>query len=149
MVKLDYHADAEHPEVADLVLTVKESTFRAWRFGAGLSFDFQRMEVRGRVVHTRHYFLGGLRTLQLRLEPAYVTVPNFWQPVRQGPAATAEAELTQLDLFLPRDELQAPPPATISGSSTRFSITGRARSSATRAPSCAIGCGRRSSYNFE
>ncbi len=106
LVKLDYHANPEHPEVADLVLTVKESTFRAWRLGAGVSFDFQRMEVRGRLVHTRRYFLHGLRTLQLRLEPAYVTVPNFWQPVRQGPAATAEAELTQLDVIFPRDELK-------------------------------------------
>ncbi|MCA1664446.1 MAG: BamA/TamA family outer membrane protein [Myxococcales bacterium] len=107
MVKLDYHADAEHPEVADLVLTVNESTFRALRFGAGVSFDFERMEVRGRIVHTRRYFANGLRTLQLRLEPAYVTVPNFWQPVRHGPAATAEAELTQLDVIFPRDELKA------------------------------------------
>lgn len=107
MVKLDYHADAEHPEVADLVLTVNESTFRAWRFGAGVSFDFQRMEVRGRIVHTRRYFANGLRTLQLRLEPAYVTVPNFWQPVRHGPAATIEAEFTQLDVIFPRDELKA------------------------------------------
>jgi translocation and assembly module TamA len=106
MVKLDYAADPVHPDVANLTLTVQESTFRAWRLGAGVSFDLQRMEVRGRLVHIRRYFLGGLRTLQLRLEPAYVTVPNFWQPVRHGPAATAEVEFTQLGVIFPRDELK-------------------------------------------
>ena len=105
-VELDYHADPDHPDIVDLVLTVQESTLRAWRLGAGVSFDFQRMEVRGRVLHIRRYFAGGLRTLQLRLEPAYVTVPSFWQPVRQGPAATAEVELTQLDAIFPRDEVK-------------------------------------------
>ncbi|MDB4969946.1 MAG: surface antigen [Myxococcales bacterium] len=106
LVNLEYHANPDHPDVVDLVLTVKESTLRAWRVGAGVSFDFQRMEVRGRLLHMRRYFLDGMRTLQLRLEPAYVTVPNFWQPVRHGPAATAEAELTQLDVIFPRDELK-------------------------------------------
>jgi outer membrane protein assembly factor BamA len=106
LIKLEYHPRESSPDVADLVLTLEESTFRAWRFGGGVSFDLQRMEVRARVLHTRRYFAGGLRTLQLRFEPAYVTVPNFWQPVRSGPAATAEAELTQLDAFLPRDELK-------------------------------------------
>ncbi len=106
LVKLDYHANPEHPEIADAVLTVKETTFRTWRLGAGVSFDQQRMEVRGRLLHIRHYFLNGLRTLQLRLEPAFVALPTFWQPVRYGAAATAEAELTQLDVLFPRDEIK-------------------------------------------
>lgn len=106
LVELDYHADPQHPDVADPVLTVKEGTFRAWRVGAGVSFDLSRMEVRGRLLHTRRYFLDGLRTLELRLEPAYVSLPNFWQPVRYGAAATAEAQFTQLDLFSPRDQLK-------------------------------------------
>ena len=57
-VEVDYHADPAHPELAD-VLTVSGGAFRAWRLGAGLSFDFQRMEVRGRVSTSAPLFLTG------------------------------------------------------------------------------------------
>src|SRR5207302_1010638 len=61
----------------------------------------------GRAEYTRHYFLGGLRRLRVRAEPAWVFIPAIWEPTKSGPAATLEVELTQLDLGLPPDELHA------------------------------------------
>lgn len=106
-VRIDYAHDPLHPGDADVRIAVAEGTFNEWRFGAGLSLELQRSELRGRAEYTRENFLGGLRRLRLRAEPAYVFVPAFWQPDRQGPAATVEAELTQPDLALPADELRA------------------------------------------
>jgi outer membrane protein assembly factor BamA len=73
----------------------------------GLSLELSRSELRGRAEYTRHRFLGGLRRLRVRAEPAWVFVPAFWAPLKSGPAATMEVELTQLDLGLPPDELRA------------------------------------------
>src|SRR5207245_6915156 len=40
------------------------------------------------------------------LEPAYVAPPAFWNVQRQGPALTAEAQLTQPDLIWPLTQLK-------------------------------------------
>ena len=106
-VRIDYRHNAVHAEQADVTLAVTEGAVNAWRLGLGLSLELQRSEVRGRAEYTRYHFLGGLRRLRLRAEPAWVFIPTFWQPLTQGPAATIEAELTQFDLGLPPDELHA------------------------------------------
>jgi len=56
--------------------------------------------------YTRRNFLGGLRTLTLRLEPAWVAVPSFWDPQRNGPAGLVEAHLIQPDWPLPLGKLE-------------------------------------------
>jgi outer membrane protein assembly factor BamA len=106
-VRIDYRPNAVHPEQADVVMTLTEGALNEWRLGVGLSLELQRSELRGRAEYMRHYFLGGLRRLRVRAEPAYVFVPAFWQPIKQGPAATVELELTQFDVGLPPDELRA------------------------------------------
>jgi outer membrane protein assembly factor BamA len=106
-VRVGYEHNAAHPDEADVTLAVAEGPVNEWRFGAGLTLELQRSEFRGRAEYTRYHWLGGLRRLRLRAEPAYVFVPAFWKPIKQGPAATVEAELTQLDLGLPPDELHA------------------------------------------
>jgi translocation and assembly module TamA len=106
-VRVDYGHDAADPGAADVRLSVDEGAFDQWRLGLGVSLELQRSELRGRAEYTRYDFLGGLRRLRIRAEPAYVFVPAFWQPDRQGPAASVEAELTQPDLALPPDELRA------------------------------------------
>jgi outer membrane protein assembly factor BamA len=105
-VRIDYRPNAVHPEQADVVMTLTEGALNEWRLGVGLSLELQRSELRGRAEYMRHYFLGGLRRLRLRAEPAYVFVPAFWQPIKQGPAATVELELSQFDVGLPPDELR-------------------------------------------
>jgi outer membrane protein assembly factor BamA len=104
-VLIRYEHDPVHPETADVTLAVTEGPVNEWRFGLGVTLELQRSELRGRAEYTRHRFLGGLRRLRIRAEPAYVFVPAFWDPITQGPAGTVEAELTQLDLGLPPDEL--------------------------------------------
>ncbi len=107
MVRIDYRHNAVRPEQADVTLGLTEGAVDEWRVGLGVTLELQRSELRGRAEYTRHHFLGGLRRLRLRAEPAYVFVPAFWKPLRQGPAGTVEAELTQLDLGLPPDALHA------------------------------------------
>jgi hypothetical protein len=58
------------------------------------------------VSYTRRNWLGGLRTLTLRLEPAWVAVPDFWNPQRNGPAGLAEVHLVQPDWPLPQAALE-------------------------------------------
>ena len=106
-VRIDYKHNAFHPERADVTLGLVEGPANEWRVGLGLTLELQRSEIRGRAEYTRYHWLGGLRRLRLRAEPAYVFVPAFWNPIRTGPAGTIEAEMTQLDLGLPPDELHA------------------------------------------
>jgi outer membrane protein assembly factor BamA len=106
-VRIDYKPNAVHPEQADVTLAVTEGAVNEWRLGLGVTLELQRSELRGRAEYTRYHWLGGLRRLRLRAEPAYVFVPAFWNPLKQGPAGTVEAEMTQLDLGLPPDELHA------------------------------------------
>lgn len=104
-VVIDYRHNPVHPEQADVTLALGEGAANQWRLGVGVSLELQRSELRGRAEYTRYHWLGGLRRLRLRAEPAYVFVPAFWNPLRQGPAGTVEAELTQLDLGWLPDEL--------------------------------------------
>ena len=109
-VKIDYaHAPdlAGRADQVDVIIRVQEAPFHEWRLGAGLSLDLQRTEVRGRILYDQHSLFGGLRSFRLRLEPAYVAVPAFWNPLRNGPAATAEMQFSQLDLIRAPDELKA------------------------------------------
>ncbi len=105
-VKVDYQHDPKRPDVADVVITVKEGTFHQLQLGGGVGLEFERMEVRLRAIYTRNNFLGGLRTLKLKLEPAYVTIPTFWNIERQGPAITDEVVFTQPDAIFKLDQLK-------------------------------------------
>ncbi|HEY7954845.1 MAG TPA: POTRA domain-containing protein, partial [Polyangia bacterium] len=100
-VKVDYDHQPGDPEVADVTVTVQESTFNELRLGLGIGLESQRTDVHGSFIYTRHNFLGRLRQLRLRLEPAYVAIPAFWNVERSGPALLAEAQLTQPDLPWP------------------------------------------------
>ena len=104
-VRIEYKHNLLHPERADVTLALVEGPANQWRLGAGVTLELQRTEIRGRAEYTRYHWLGGLRRFRLRAEPAYVFVPAFWNPLKSGPAGTVEAEMTQLDLGLPPDEL--------------------------------------------
>lgn len=106
-VRIDYKQNMTRPDQADVVIGVTEGAFNEWRLGVGLSLELSRMELRGRAEYTRHHFLGGLRRLRVRAEPAWVFIPAIWQPQKSGPGATVEVEMTQLDVGLPPDEVRA------------------------------------------
>jgi outer membrane protein assembly factor BamA len=98
-VRLELVRDPIDPSIAHVQIHVQESTFRELRLGGGLAVESQRNDVHLFVQYTRRNFLGGLRTLRLRLEPAFVVVPALWNIARYGPAAIAEAEFKQPFLF--------------------------------------------------
>jgi len=105
-VRVEVEHRREHPEIADLVVTVKETTFNEVRVGAGFGLESQRQDAHASVTYARHNWLGGLRTLRLRIEPAYVVMPVVWDVRRQGLALTAEAVLTQPDVIWPLTQLK-------------------------------------------
>jgi translocation and assembly module TamA len=102
-VRIEYLHAPEHTEVADVVISVHEAQFHELRLGGGFGLESQRTDVHLSAIYTKRNFLGGLRSLRLRLEPAYVAIPAFWSPgapgARQGVAGTTEAQFTQPDLF--------------------------------------------------
>lgn len=105
-VKVEVAPEGGRADVADVILQVHEGPLRELRLGVGFGLEFQRTEVRARAVYTRRNFFGGLRSLRLRLEPAFVAIPAFWNISRKGPAALAEAQFTQPDLFTTFDTLK-------------------------------------------
>jgi translocation and assembly module TamA len=78
-----------------VTVEVREAGFNQLRLGGGFGLEPLRNEVRAQVNYTRYNFLGGLRRLELTLRPAYAVIPAVWDPIRHGPALTAEATLTQ------------------------------------------------------
>ncbi len=105
-VKLEKTQDPTNPAIANVVFEVVEGKTQELRLGVGFGLDADRMEVRARAIYTRLNFLGGLRSLTFRIEPAYVVLPTFWNPEKQGPAVTTDVTLTQPDLFLRNDALK-------------------------------------------
>ena len=98
-VRLNYTHDPEDPSIANVRIEVLESTFRELRVGGGFTIEAQRNDVHLFVQYTKRNFLGGLRVLRLRFEPAFVAVPAVWSPQRLGPALATEVEFKQPFLF--------------------------------------------------
>ncbi len=98
-VRITYVHDPVDPSIANVKIEVQESAFRELRVGGGLSIEAQRNDLHLFAQYTKRNFFGGMRSLRLRLEPAIVAVPAVWNPVRVGPALTAEAEFKQPFLF--------------------------------------------------
>lgn len=95
-----------HPEVADVNVSVQETSFNEVRVGFGFGLEPQRTDAHASITYSRLNWLGGLRTVKLRLEPAWVALPAFWNIQRQGPAVTAEAQLIQPDVLWPLTQLK-------------------------------------------
>ena len=106
-VSIDYEPRPDDPSRADVQIEVRESKLNEVRLGVGLGLDFYRTDLHAAVGYTRRNFLGGLRTLTLRLEPAWAAVPALWDPQRTGPAGLAQIELVQPDWPLPLAKLEA------------------------------------------
>ncbi|HJZ86759.1 MAG TPA: POTRA domain-containing protein [Polyangia bacterium] len=96
-VRLDLPLDPQ--PVANVTIAVEPGPLHALRLGGGAGIERQRYEARGRVELSWRNFLGGLRTLRLKLRPAYVVVPSIFDPKQDGFAADADLELVQPDLL--------------------------------------------------
>ncbi len=92
--------DLPQDEGAQKVTIRLEPTHRReLRLGGGLGVERRRHEVRliGRFVWRN--FLGGMRILEARVRPAFVTIPNAWASSVSGPAVENTLRLTQPDIF--------------------------------------------------
>jgi outer membrane protein insertion porin family len=86
-------------EVADVKISVKPGKLYELRLGGGFGAELQREEIHGRFQLTLNNFLGGLRKLRIRINPAYVVIPSITDVQRSGPAAESDIQLTQPDIF--------------------------------------------------
>ncbi len=111
-VKVEYEHDPSHPELADVIITVHEGKFRELRLGGGVNFESTRYDVHLAGQYTKHNFIGGLRTLKLRLEPGWVFLVNpqsIGAPTggpSNGPSLRATATFTQPDFIAPWYDLK-------------------------------------------
>lgn len=89
------------PARADPAVTVKltPAKLRRLRLGGGLGIELRRQEARLLADWTLRNFLGGLRTLSIRLKPSLVAIPTVWDLQRSGFAIESEVELVQPYLF--------------------------------------------------
>jgi translocation and assembly module TamA len=94
-IELDSHPQ----EQPDVTIHVAPGKLHELRLGGGIGVESQHEEVRVRGEWTLRNFLGGLRTLRLRLKPAYVVIPNISNPVQSGIAAENDLTLKQPDIF--------------------------------------------------
>jgi translocation and assembly module TamA len=84
---------------AKVKIMVTPTKLRDLRLGVGFGFEKQRHEIRLSGRWTWRNFLGGMRTLTVRLRPAYVFLPTMWDAERTGAAVESEVQLTQPDIF--------------------------------------------------
>ncbi|HEX9101005.1 MAG TPA: BamA/TamA family outer membrane protein, partial [Polyangia bacterium] len=111
-VKVEYEHDPARPELANVIITVHEGTFRELRLGGGVNFESTRYDVHLAGQYIKHNFFGGLRTLKLRLEPGWVFLVNpasIGAPTggpSNGPSVKAQATFTQPDFIAPWYDLK-------------------------------------------
>jgi outer membrane protein insertion porin family len=111
-VKVEYEHDPSHAELADVVITVHEGKFHELRLGGGVNFESTRYDVHLAAQYIKNNFLGGLRTLKLRLEPGWVFLVNtasIGAPTggpTMGPSLKAEATFIQPDFIAPWYDLK-------------------------------------------
>lgn len=106
-VRVEPVENPQRPDLADVKITVTEGKHRELRLGVGVGIESLRTEVHGEAVYTQRRFLGGLRQLQLTLQPGYAALPAVWaNPIyRHGPMLLFKSEFTQPDLIGPSSAL--------------------------------------------
>jgi len=105
MVRLEL--PPEPTPTANVHIKVAPGKLRELRVSAGLGAEQTRQEVRAGVTWTINNFYGGLRRLRVRVQPAYVVLPDVSAPLRSGFAADNDVQLIQPDLFGSRVSGQA------------------------------------------
>lgn len=80
-------------EVAPVTIKVWPTKLKELRLGVGVGLESRRHEVRFIGRFTWRNFLGGLRTLAVKVQPKYVFIPAFWDYEEDGHGAAVEAEV--------------------------------------------------------
>ncbi|MEO6954183.1 MAG: BamA/TamA family outer membrane protein [Polyangia bacterium] len=98
-VRVTLEHSPSDPHIANVVIHVQEAQFHELKLGGGVSIETQRNDVHLLAQYTKRNFLGGMRTLTLKLEPGFAVVPAIWRIVRYGPTVSAEATFRQPFVF--------------------------------------------------
>jgi translocation and assembly module TamA len=100
-VQVEAVPDPEHPDIANVVVQVSEGKHRDLRIGAGVGIEPLRNDVHAELLYTQRRFLGGLRVLNVTVQPGYAALPAVWaDPLRRhGPILLTRFDLTQPDLL--------------------------------------------------
>ncbi len=100
-VRVEPEPDPQHPEIANVVVQVTEGKHRDLRLGAGVGIEPLRNDVHAELLYTQRRFLGGLRVLNVTLQPGYAALPAVWaNPLRRhGAILLAKFDLTQPDIL--------------------------------------------------
>jgi outer membrane protein assembly factor BamA len=111
-VKVEYEHDPTRADRADVIISVHEGPFHELRVGAGVNFESTRYDGHLSGQYIKNNFLGGLRTLKLRLEPGWVFLVNpqsIGAPTggpSSGPSLRTDAAFTQPDFLTRKLELK-------------------------------------------
>ena len=98
-VGLAYDPDPKKPNAVNVTLRLADASLHELRLGGGLGIESQRNELHLLLQYTKRNFFGGLRTLELKLQPSYVVVPAIWTSIsRHGPAGNLDLVFTQARL---------------------------------------------------
>ncbi|MBK8479778.1 MAG: BamA/TamA family outer membrane protein [Proteobacteria bacterium] len=84
---------------APVTIDLTPTKLREIRLGGGMGVDQRWQEIHFFSRFAWRNFLGGLRNLELRLQPKFVTIPTAWAAERGGFAGAGELRLTQPDLL--------------------------------------------------
>ena len=92
---------ADVPEVYEAPVRIEFTPGKQYelRFGIGLGVEQFRQDARVSGEWMDHNFLGDLRTLRFRIQPAYLIIPDVWKPEQRGPAVNTDIQLVQPDLW--------------------------------------------------
>jgi translocation and assembly module TamA len=102
-VKVEYEHDAARPDVANVVITVQDGKLHELRFGGGINFELQRYDAHLSFNYFKHSFLGGLRSLELRVEPGWVFLLNDGASGAAAGGPTNGPSLTAIGTFVQPD----------------------------------------------
>lgn len=87
---------------SDVQVHVEPAKLHELSIGGGLGIERRRHELRLRGTWRLRNFLGGLRVLTLRVQPAFVSIPNLWASERTGFGAVNDLRIEQPDFLSTR-----------------------------------------------
>ena len=102
-VRVELQPRPTDPRIGDVAISVTEGPFRELRLGGGLGIEPERNEVHLEATFIQRHFLGGLRVLQVALQPGYAVMPALWTTdigsQRSGPILGLKIDFSQPDVL--------------------------------------------------
>lgn len=94
------------PSIVDVIYHVREKPLKTLQFGAGVSIENSRQEVRLRGEWINRNFYNRLRHFSVRAEPRYAVLPSIFRPEQTGPLGSTEVAMRHPGFPGPRQNLR-------------------------------------------